>query len=107
VKPKSLIVITGADDVAVADPAAGADELDAAPVDDPVEPQAVNVPRATAHTQDTTALRVGWSGAGRTGSAASVRSPRWAGASISNMSRPSSLPAAPGRRWRRPTRRIA
>ena len=50
VKPKSLIVITGADDVAVAAPAVGADELDAAPVDDPVEPQAVNAPRATAHS---------------------------------------------------------
>lgn len=80
VKLKSLIVITGADEVAVADPAADADELDTAPVDDPVEPQAVKVPRATAHTQDTTALRVGRSGAGRPGIAASLCWPRRAGA---------------------------
>jgi hypothetical protein len=76
VKPKSLIVITGADEVPVADPAADADELVSPPVDAPVEPQAVTVPRATAHTQDTTALRVGRSGAGRPGIAASACWPR-------------------------------
>jgi hypothetical protein len=88
VKPKSLIVITAADDVAVADPAVAAGELDAAPVDDPVEPQAVTVPRASAHTQDTTALRVGRSGAARPGLAASACRPRWTGASVVDMSRP-------------------
>jgi hypothetical protein len=72
VKPKSLIVISGPFAAAVAGPAADADEVDAAPVDEPVEPQAVTALTATAHAPYITALRVGRSGADRPGMVAPV-----------------------------------